>query len=264
MNTILFVYNIGEIRNVPLSVVHDFGKINSNGVTKTHTETFKKSISQDCMDKYTNTVKKATTDSYSWTLAKEWSDSTTVNESWAKENSVTQEQINSYYKNQSNNWYVSSGSSGSDSITQSDSSSSSAMLSSVRNKKTDDKHSTSTETNVSANLDIKNTTTIGAKIPVDFVSISAENKTEIGLGLSASRTDKESTSSRVQTDNTDSATLSLHNPVMIPISFLLNIYCPFSRQMKLAICSISAFVLFIIRTPFREYSKTLIFCEKHP
>lgn len=204
-NTILFVYNIGEIRNVPLSVVHDFGKINSNGVTKTHTETFKKSISQDCMDKYTNTVKKATTDSYSWTLAKEWSDSTTVNESWAKENSVTQEQINSYYKNQSNNWYVSSGSSGSDSITQSDSSSSSAMLSSVRNKKTDDKHSTSTETNVSANLDIKNTTTIGAKVPVDFVSISAENKTEIGLGLSASRTDKESTSSRVQTDNTDSA-----------------------------------------------------------
>lgn len=204
-NTILFVYNIGEIRNVPLSVVHDFGKINSNGVTKTHTETFKKSISQDCMDKYTNTVKKATTDSYSWTLAKEWSDSTTVNESWAKENSVTQEQINSYYKNQSNNWYVSSGSSGSDSITQSDSSSSSAMLSSVRNKKTDDKHSTSTETNVSANLDIKNTTTIGAKVPVNFVSISAENKTEIGLGLSASRTDKESTSSRVQTDNTDSA-----------------------------------------------------------
>lgn len=204
-NTILFVYNIGEIRNVPLSVVHDFGKINSNGVTKTHTETFKKSISQDCMDKYTNTVKKATTDSYSWTLAKEWSDSTTVNESWAKENSVTQEQINSYYKNQSNNWYVSSGSSGSDSITQSDSSSSSAMLSSVRNKKTDNKHSTSTETNVSANLDIKNTTTIGAKVPVDFVSISAENKTEIGLGLSASRTDKESSSSRVQTDNTDSA-----------------------------------------------------------
>lgn len=204
-NTILFVYNIGEIRNVPLSVVHDFGKINSNGVTKTHTETFKKSISQDCMDKYTNTVKKATTDSYSWTLAKEWSDSTTVNESWAKENSVTQEQINSYYKNQSNNWYVSSGSSGSDSITQSDSSSSSAMLSSVRNKKTDDKHSTSTETNVSANLDIKNTTTIGAKVPANFVSISAENKTEIGLGLSASRTDKESTSSRVQTDNTDSA-----------------------------------------------------------
>lgn len=61
-----------------------------------------------------------------------------------------------------------------------------------------------------------------------------------------------------------SATLSLHNPVMIPISFLLNIYCPFSRQIKLAICSISAFVLFIIRTPFCEYSKTLIFCEKQP
>lgn len=40
-----------------------------------------------------------------------------------------------------------------------------------------------------------------------------------------------------------SATLSLHNPAMIPLSFLLNIYCPFSRQIKLAICSISALVL---------------------
>lgn len=210
-NTILFVYNIGEIRNVPLSVVHDFGKINSNGVTKTHTETFRKSVSEECMDKYTNTVKKATTDSYSWTLAKEWTDSTTVNESWAKEHGVTDEQINSYYKNESNNWYVSSGSSGSDSITQNDSSSNSLMLSSVRNKKTDDKHSASTEKNVSANLDFKNTTTIGAKFPVDFISVSAENKTEIGAGLSASRTDKESSSSRVQTDNTDSSNFNATN-----------------------------------------------------
>lgn len=204
-NTILFVYNIGEIRNVPLSVIHDFGKINSNGVTKTHTETFRKSISQDCMDKYTNTVKKATTDSYSWTLAKEWTDSTSVNESWAKEQGITEEQINSYYKNESNNWYVSNGSSGSDSITQNDSSSSSLMLSSVRNKKTDDKHSTSTETNVSANLDLKNTTTIGAEIPIKCIKVKGENKTEISAGLSGYKTDKTSASSRVQTDNTNSS-----------------------------------------------------------
>ncbi len=210
-NTILFIYNIGEIRNVPLSVVHDFGKINSNGVTKTHTETFTKTISEECMDTYTNTVQKATTDSYSWTLAKEWSNSTTVNETWAKENSVTEEQINSYYKDQSNNWYVSSGQSGSDSITSTDTSSDSLMLSSVRNKKTDDKHSTSTETNISANLDIKNTTTIGAELPIKGINVSAENKTEIGFGLSGSINNKESHSSRVQTDNTDSAQYNKSN-----------------------------------------------------
>ncbi|MGN0525822.1 MAG: InlB B-repeat-containing protein [Acutalibacteraceae bacterium] len=210
-NTILFVYNIGEIRNVPLSVVHDFGKINSNGVTKTHTETFTKTVSEECMDTYTNTVQKATTDSYSWTLAKEWSDSTTVNETWAKENNVTEEQINSYYKDQSSNWYVSSGSSGSDSITSTDSSSSSLMLSSVRNKKTDDKHSSSVETNVSANLDIKNTTTVGASFPIDIVKVSAENKTEVGFGVSGSVNTKESASHRVQTDNTDSAQYNKSN-----------------------------------------------------
>ena len=210
-NKILFIYNIGEIRNVPITVVHDFGKINSNGVTKTVTQTYSKTTSEECMDTYTNTVKKATTDSYSWTLAKEWSDSTTVNESWAKENQVTQEQIESYYKDENSNWYVSSGSSGSDSITNTDTSSESTMLSSVRNKKTDDKHSASLETNVSANLDFKNTTTIGAKVPIKFVEVSAENKTEIGFGLSASQTAKESASHRVQTDNTDSAEYNSSN-----------------------------------------------------
>lgn len=210
-NTILFVYKIGEIRNVPVSVIHDFGKINSNGVTKTHTETFTKTVSEECMDKYTNTVQKATTDSYSWTLAKEWSNSTTVNETWAKENSVSEEQINSYYKDQSSNWYVSSGQSGSDSITSTDTSSDSLMLSSVKNKKTDDKHSASIETNVSANLDVKNTTTIGASVPIDIVKISAENKTEIGFGVSGSINTKESVSNRVQTDNTDSAQYNQSN-----------------------------------------------------
>lgn len=210
-NTILFVYNIGEIRNVPLSVIHDFGKINGSGVAKTERATYSTTIDEECMNKYTNTVQHATTDSYSWTLAKEWSNSTTVNETWAKENSVSEEQINSYYKDQSSNWYVSSGSSGSDSITSTDTSSDSLMLSSVRNKKTDDKHSSSVETNISANLDVKNTTTIGAKIPVKFVDISAENKTEIGAGVSGSINTKESNSNRVQTDNTNSAQYNKQN-----------------------------------------------------
>ena len=210
-NTILFVYNIGEIRNVPVSVIHDFGKINGSGVAKTEKATYSTTIDEGCMNKYTNTVQHATTDSYSWTLAKEWSNSTTVNETWAKENSVSEEQINSYYKDESSNWYVSSGQSGSDSITSTDTSSDSLMLSSVRNKKTDDKHSASVETNVSANLDIKNTTTIGAKVPVKFVDISAENKTEIGFGVSGSINTKESASHRVQTDNTDSAQYNKSN-----------------------------------------------------
>lgn len=210
-NTILFVYNIGEIRNVPLSVIHDFGKINGSGVAKTEKATYSTTIDEECMNKYTNTVQHATTDSYSWTLAKEWTNSTTVNETWAKENSVSEEQINSYYKDQSSNWYVSSGQSGSDSITSTDTSSDSLMLSSVRNTKTDDKHSASVETNVSANLDVKNTTTIGASVPIDIVKISAENKTEIGAGVSGSINTKESVSNRVQTDNTDSAQYNKSN-----------------------------------------------------
>lgn len=204
-NQILFVYNIGEIRNVPVSVIHDFGKINANGVTKTQEATFTKTVSQEMMDIYTNTVQKATTDSYAWTLSKEWTDSLSVNETWAKENQVTEEQINSYYKDQSNNWYVSNGSSGSNTISNTDSTSQSQMLSSIRNKKVGNESSSSVDKSVSANLDLKNTTTVGAKVPIKVVEVSAENKTEIGLGLSGSVSTNDTTSHRVETDNTDSS-----------------------------------------------------------
>ena len=62
-NTILFTYEIGEIRNVPLYVIEDFGKINSNGVSKTVTKTFSTTVSESQMENCTNTVVKATTDS---------------------------------------------------------------------------------------------------------------------------------------------------------------------------------------------------------
>lgn len=204
-NQILFVYNIGEIRNVPVSVIHDFGKINSNGVTKTQEATFTRTVSEEMMDIYTNTVQKATTDSYAWTLSQEWTDSVSINETWAKENQVTEEQINSYYKDESSNWYVSNGSSGSSTISNTDSTSESQMLSSIRNKKTEDETSSSVDTTISANLDFKNTTTVGANIPIKFVDVSAENKTEIGFGLSGSISTNDTTSHRVQTDNTDSS-----------------------------------------------------------
>ncbi len=111
-NVILFTYEIGEIRNVPLYVIHDFGKINSNGVEKTITKTHSTTISETEMYSYANTVSKATTDSFGWSLSNEWSESVSINEEWAHENGLTKEEAEEICTNESNNWYVSSGSSG--------------------------------------------------------------------------------------------------------------------------------------------------------
>lgn len=201
-NTILFAYNIGEIRNVPLSVIHDFGYINSEGVAKEVTSTFSKTIDESQMNKYTNTVKKATTDSYSWSLSNEWSTGTTVNEAWAKEQGKTTEEINSIAKNQSSNWYVSSGSSGSDTSTELNSTDEYDLHSNTYNKKTHNKDQTQTDTTISANLDVKNTTTIGAKLPIKMVQLSAENKTEVGFGVSGSYNVKTDHLEDTKTDTT--------------------------------------------------------------
>lgn len=112
-NTILFTYEVGEIRNVPVYVIEDFGKINSNGVSKTVTKTFTTKTSQTLMDTYTKTVSDATTNSFGWTLSNDWSDSTTINEEWCKQNGMTVEEAEKYCKSDTSGWYVSKGSSGS-------------------------------------------------------------------------------------------------------------------------------------------------------
>lgn len=218
-DTILFIYKIGEIKNVPVQVVNDFGYINANGVTKTVTKTYSQTTDETLMTNYTNTVKNATTNSFSWTLAKEWSNSTSINKEWAKENQITEEDIETYFKDENQNWYISSGKSGSSTATESRSSSDSLMLSSTHNTKTEHKKVNDKELSIAANLDIKNTTTIGAKagisVPIGIAKgsaeVSAENKTEVGFGLSGSYTDKTTTTDGIQTDNTDSAEYNKSN-----------------------------------------------------
>lgn len=201
-NTILFAYNIGEIRNVPLSVIHDFGKIDSDGVTKEITTKFTKTTSKSEMEKYANTVQDLTSNSYSWSLSKEWSSGTTVNEAWAREEGKSIEEIESISKNDSNSWYVSSGTSGSDTSTELNTSDKYDLHSTTKNTKTHTKDQKLTDGTISANLDIKNTTTIGASVPIKMVKVSAENKTEVGFGISGSYNVKTDHLEDTKTDNT--------------------------------------------------------------
>lgn len=139
-NTILFAYEIGEIRNVPLTVIEDFGKINSDGVSKEVTKEISRSVNSSQMDNYTKTVQKVTTDSYGWSLSNEWSEGMSVDQEWATEHGMSVEEAEIVCKNKSNNWYVSNGTSGSDSTVTLDTKDKYNLKTTTTNKKTYDTH----------------------------------------------------------------------------------------------------------------------------
>ena len=68
-NVILYTYEIGLIRNVPLYTMVDFGYINADGVTRTKESTYSTTVSTELMKSYTSTIAKATTESFGWTLS---------------------------------------------------------------------------------------------------------------------------------------------------------------------------------------------------
>ncbi len=110
---ILFAYEIGEIQNVPLYTIKDFGYISGEGVTKTEKATYKVSITDTMMKSYAKSVAKATTESSNWTLANTWNATTSVNEEWCQENGKNIEETDTIAKSDSQNWNVSNSKSGS-------------------------------------------------------------------------------------------------------------------------------------------------------
>ena len=201
-NTILFTYNIGKIENVPVAVLKDFGYINSSGVTKTETLTYTESVQESVVNTYSKSVQNSTTDSCSWTMGKEFSQEISVNEEWQKEEGKTLEQIETIGKDQTGSWYASSGQSGSKTTSEYASTNEHSLHTNTKNKKNHNKDEKFTDGTIAAHLDAKNTTTIAAKAPVKGIELSAENKTELGSGISGSYNVKTDHLEDVKTDNT--------------------------------------------------------------
>lgn len=172
-DVILFSYEIGEVRNVPLTVIKDFGKINQSGVSKKETVTYSKTISDERMDAYTDSIASSTTESFEWTLAKEWSESTSISEEWLQENEMTVEQANEICRDESQNWYISSGASGSDTVVNLDSTEKSQLKTTTKNKKTYNVTDKETRQDFSAGLNLSRGSSIGLSVPVEGVDVSA-------------------------------------------------------------------------------------------
>ena len=92
-NVVYFTYEIGEIRNVPLTPDKPFWEIQSvAGLTQNKSETYTRTISETAANSVSETVSDMTVSSNTWTLASTWNDVTTVNDSWAQSIGKTAEE----------------------------------------------------------------------------------------------------------------------------------------------------------------------------
>lgn len=118
---ILFVYEIGKIKNIPLFETQDLlvanGLITSTGIVK------QTSITKGNAEEIGKTIANTTTNSSTWTLSKEWNESTTVSEEWAKEQGMTVTEAEEFCKSNSNTYNMTNSSGGSSSLVNSDNSS---------------------------------------------------------------------------------------------------------------------------------------------
>ena len=139
-DTILFTYEIGEIQNVPLYVIEDFGYVNSEGVSKTVSKEYSVKTNTTLMEQYAKTVANSTTNTAQWSLSNGWTDSVSVTENYLQENNLSETDAKTLCTTDSSNWLVSSGSTGSSTTTTYNSSQDYDLHTATDNTKTYDTH----------------------------------------------------------------------------------------------------------------------------
>lgn len=199
-NRILFTYEIGQIENVPLYEIENFGYINSEGVSKTVSKTYTVKTSKTLMDQYAQNVANATTNSSQWSLSSGWSNAVTVNESYLTENNMSETDAKTLCTTDSSNWLISSGSSGSTTTTTYASSQDYDLNTATGNTKTYDTHdeSSSKTHKQSAELDVKYEHKSGI---ISKTAIGENNfSIEANVGYEGSRTSSSASKTGTETD----------------------------------------------------------------
>lgn len=102
---IMFVYEIGQIENVPLYTLQEL--TSAGGVVSVHSNTVTNSISTTDATTIAETIDKATTDSTAWTLSEDWNTTTHLDEKVLEEHGRTIEDSTTLGKTSSNTYTLS-------------------------------------------------------------------------------------------------------------------------------------------------------------
>ena len=207
-SSLLFIYEIGRIENVPLQVIEDFGYINSEGVTKTISKEYSIITDVNLMKQYTKTVADSTTNTAQWSLSSDWTNSVTVSENYLKENNISETDAKTLCTTDNKNWLVSSGSSGATTTTTYDSAQEYNLNTATGNTKTYDTHdesgSKTHKQSAELKLSAKEYAEVGASGDIGVAKIEGkvgvELNQELDIGYEGSRTKSSSDKTGTETD----------------------------------------------------------------
>lgn len=115
---IYFIYPLGTIENVPLSTLWTIQGVTGLGqVISTERTT---SLTQARADAIAEMIASTTTDSATWRLSEDWSETEHVDEQWAQSHGVTSEEAETILKGTTNSYSITTSSGGSSSSTHTD------------------------------------------------------------------------------------------------------------------------------------------------
>lgn len=178
-NRYLFVYEIGEIENVPLELIEYYDNVDTAfNLNKTYE--YSQSVNEKYIETAAKAVSNATTKTSSWTLSEDWNKSTSATNEHEEENGKTDEKTDSQGNVYASQYYISNVSGGSTS-----SSSSAGGSSSTSSKVTTD-----TSTGISndysrkSELDTSVDLSVEASVGAGWGPVSAEVKAGVATNTS--------------------------------------------------------------------------------
>ncbi|MDD6763097.1 MAG: leucine-rich repeat protein [Clostridiales bacterium] len=198
---ILFVYEIGKIQNIPLFETQDLlvanGLITSTGIVK------QTSITKGNSEEIGKTIANTTTNSATWTLSRDWNESTTVSEEWAEQHGMTVEEAEELCKNSSNTYNMVNSTGGSSSLVNSNNSSYKISANKAHTDSTYNEEQKYAKFNIDGKLSNSTTASVGVSAGIEVplgvakgevgaeASLSNTTAWEIGAGYEQSKFTKD-------------------------------------------------------------------------
>lgn len=198
----LFVYEIGEIQNVPLAEIEGGHIGYSQGVEINEEYTYTNSLGKGFSNQIAETISKATTKTSSWTLSEDWTNITSATNELDEQRGKTEGRIDSEGNVVGSKYYVSNSSGGvtSSSTTSGGSKDNSSKVTEGNSTGLSGSYSVEDGNTSSVNLNVESSISVGAEAgPYKLNS-------EISAGMSTEDTSSHKESRELAGNRTDSFT----------------------------------------------------------
>ena len=197
----LFVYELGTIENVPLSLIERIG--NSQGININTEYSYTKSVVTGFADTMAQTVSNATTKTSAWTLSEDWNTATSATNEHDEQIGKTKTKTDSEGHVTASKYYVSNSSGGSSSSSSSGGGTSSSSSKVTEGTSTGINGSYSSEHEDSASVGLSVNSKVGAEMHAGTKLAGGSVSAEISAGATSENGTKDKQSATIANSRTN-------------------------------------------------------------